>query len=396
MAKKQLDMDVFGRYTYYYDDSDGNYYYIDSGSGNYSETNWTYKKVTDTATLTKLKSEFPYGSDEVQADINPKLNDKRINISDFFGMTTEHSGPMPASHIRFPDDLRIGENEDYVMFSFYDYKPPFQRNRVPGADVLNQDIRQYNQTGYSSEFFQADKSVYPQIVMYMPQDIQDAFKATWQGKKFGSVTAGILASAGQSGVAEKVKGLVKTGEAAINRAGVNAAAELISGLAKSLTGDSISAGDIFGGISGVARNPNMELLFQNMNVRTFDLSFKMAPYSQEDADSMEAIISIFKRAMLPQYALNGSPVFGQKDNKAIEGAFIKVPKVCAVNFMRGGSPNRYLPKYKMCAITDVNVNYTPDGTYAAFQTGSPVATEIKISFMETKLVFSEDVIDRGF
>ena len=72
-----------GRYTYYYDDSDDSYYYIDSGSGNYSATNWTYKKITDTATLTKLKSEFPYGSDEVQADINPKLNDKRINISDF-------------------------------------------------------------------------------------------------------------------------------------------------------------------------------------------------------------------------------------------------------------------------------------------------------------------------
>ena len=45
MAKKQLDMDVFGRYTYYYDDSDGNYYYIDSGSGNYSETNWTTKRL---------------------------------------------------------------------------------------------------------------------------------------------------------------------------------------------------------------------------------------------------------------------------------------------------------------------------------------------------------------
>ena len=225
--------------------------------------------------------------------------------------------PNDGAALRYPVDPPITADGDFMYFQFYDYKPPFQRNRVPGADVLNQDIRQYNQTGYSSEFFQADKSVYPQIVMYMPQDIQDAFKATWQGKKFGAITAGILASAGQSGVADKVKGLVSTGERTIKTAGVNAAAELISGLAKNLTGDSISAGDIFGGISGVARNPNMELLFQNMNVRTFDLSFKMAPYSQEDADSMEAIISIFKRAMLPQYALNGSPVFGQKNNKLL-------------------------------------------------------------------------------
>ena len=50
----------------------------------------------------------------------------------------------------------------------------------------------------------------------------------------------------------------------------------------------------------------------------------------------------------------------------------------------------------MCAITDVNVNYTPDNVYATIDRNMPVATELKISFMETKLVFSEDVEDRGF
>ena len=64
--------------------------------------------------------------------------------------------------------------------------------------------------------------------------------------------------------------------------------------------------------------------------------------------------------------------------------------------MRGGERNRFLPRYKMCAITDVNVNYTPDNVYATFDRSSPVAVEIKISFMETKLVFSEDIAERGF
>ena len=64
--------------------------------------------------------------------------------------------------------------------------------------------------------------------------------------------------------------------------------------------------------------------------------------------------------------------------------------------MRGSSRNHYLPRYKMCAITDVNVNYTPDNVYATFDRSSPVATELKISFMETKLVFSEDIKERGF
>ena len=72
--------------------------------------------------------------------------------------------------------------------------------------------------------------------------------------------------------------------------------------------------------------------------------------------------------MLPQYMLGeGDNVFGYKGdlNEGLQAGFIKVPKVCAVSYMKGGYPHPYLPKYKMCAITDVNVNYTPDNNYGS-------------------------------
>ena len=181
---------------------------------------------------------------------------------------------------------------------------------------------------------------------------------------------------------------------------VEAAASIVTGLAQKITGDTITAGDLFGGISGVARNPNVEVLFQSMELRTFDLTFKMTPFDENDVQRMDAIIKIFKMAMLPQYNLGEGVSPFDKKNEALDAGFIQVPKVCAVNFMRGSSRNHYLPRYKMCAITDVNVNYTPDNVYATFDStgglGSPVATELKISFMETKLVFSEDIKERGF
>ena len=60
---------------------------------------------------------------------------------------------------------------------------------------------------------------------------------------------------------------------AINRAPIETAASLIvTNLAKGITGDTINTGDIFGGISGAIRNPNVEVLFQKMNLRTFDLN----------------------------------------------------------------------------------------------------------------------------
>ena len=38
-----------------------------------------------------------------------------------------------------------------------------------------------------------------------------------------------------------------------------------------------------------------------------------------------------------------------------------------------------------------NINYTPDGNYAVYNDGTPVAYELKLSFMETKLLFSEEI-----
>ena len=59
--------------------------------------------------------------------------------------------------------------------------------------------------------------------------------------------------------------------------------------------------------------------------------------------------------------------------------------------MRGDKIHPILPEYKMCAITDVQINYTPDGNYAVYSDGNPVAVELKVNFLETKLVFAEDI-----
>ena len=198
---------------------------------------------------------------------------------------------------------------------------------------------------------------------------------------------------------KKIKSATNTVGKNINKAPVEMAASLVTNLAKGITGDQINTGDIFGGVSGVIRNPNVEVLFQKMNLRTFDLTFKLVPYNQDEAYAIQKIVRTFRKCMLPSFSLGGSPVlgFGESDtkdvneNRALEASFIKVPKVCQVTYMRGSKQHPHLPAYKMCAITDVAVNYTPDGNYAVYNDGMPVATELKVSFMETKLLFSEDV-----
>ena len=355
-------------------------------------TSW----VGNSTVQPKTRKYQPDGYNDPYEDYNPFLEDVSSIKTSFNGDGTAIAGA--GGSVRYPHDMLIDEAEDFVMFDFYDYKPPFQDKNsvddVGGESYANLTLGAYHATGYAGEYFK-DKA-YPQILMYMPQDIQDAFAAKWEGKKFGQITTGLLASAGQDGNIKKLKEAGKTLDKALEKSMVESAASIVTGLAQRITGDTISAGDLFGGISGVARNPNVEVLFQSMELRTFDLTFKMSPFDDQDALRIEAIIKIFKMAMLPQYNLGDDvDVFG-KDNKALDAGFIQVPKVCAVNFMRGSNRNRFLPRYKMCAITDVNVNYTPDNVYATIDRNMPVATELKISFMETKLVFSEDIKERGF
>ncbi|CZR75367.1 hypothetical protein CDFC105_03946 [Clostridioides difficile] len=61
--------------------------------------------------------------------------------------------------------------------------------------------------------------------------------------------------------------------------------------------------------------------------------------------------------------------------------------------MKGSKEHPYLPRFKMCAITNMDVNYTPDGAYATYKDGQPVAIGLSLSFQETKICFAEDIGD---
>ena len=386
MAKKLLKVD--GRYTYYFDTVSNSYFYIDSGGGNYSSSAWTYKPVKDANEIKKLEEEFNRQAENterlsrMQTPLgNPKIEPKGVYGADQVGTS-----------LRYPMDMRIELDSHYVCFDFYKYKPPFQRADVPqegdSAFIMNRTLKLYNASGGSQEYFKVKKM--PQILMYMPSDIQDTFKAGWEGKAFGSTAAGMLAAAGAKSGTDKLRTFANTAKNTAEKLPVNAAASIVTSLIKNVTGDSISQQDVFGGIAGVVRNPNVELLFQQHDLRTFDLTFKMAPYSKEESFICETIINTFKKAMLPSYDGEGGEVFGIKGD-AIAAGFVAVPLVCRVAYMKGNEINTNLPRYKMCAITDFNVNFTPDNNYSTLVDGRPTAFEIKINFMETKLLYAEDI-----
>jgi hypothetical protein len=221
----------------------------------------------------------------------------------------------------------------------------------------------------------------------MPQDISSDTKANWNGKAFSNLGRAALKAA-SGGLNDLSK------DFSISQGFDNAISALGTGLANTIpgVGGNLNLNDVTATTRGVIINPNVEVIFDSPELREFSLKFKLTPHGTEEAEVISGIFKTFKRAMLPRYNAIGIT----KNNKKIAGGnTIGVPYMCRVNFMMGSDLHPYLPQYKTCAITAVSANFTPDGAYATYEDGSPVATELTVSFIETKLIFSEE-IQNGF
>ena len=293
------------------------------------------------------------------------------------------AGNVPADILRYPQDVALGET-DYVLFEFYEYKPPFQGI---SKDTNQGGLAQYNQSATDAAFYEKTSGV-PSVVLYMPEDISTGYKANWSGKSFSNVGRDIIGTVG-SNLKELPGNFEKTANTMMNQAIPMGSTALIQATISKITGEQLERNDILGSTRGVILNPNVELLFGGIDLRNFQLNFKLVPRKQEEAVMNKKIIDSFRKAMLPRFALGNELNFSSAE--ATSRNYIKVPNVCKVSFMRGGSVNTDVPQYKMCAITEVDVNYTPDGTYATYQDGSMVAIGLSLNFQETKLIFAEEV-----
>ena len=339
------------------------------------------KADNSTQEIITIEETWDQIEEEVQASIKP-LNTITLKSIPPAGVNTTNAS------LRYPADPPIDAYSDYVAFQFFKYSPPFKSVTYSSATTPQGSASgvDYNQASMYSN----DNSIGETIVMYMPPDISTGFRSNWSGKAMSNLTRGILRSAGGEGF-DKLNTLGKETGDAIARAPAMIGAMAIRKAVSKITGDSLSNNDVFGAISGSILNPNVELLFEGMDLRSFSLKYKLVPRNETERKNINAIVKSFKKAMLPSNT--ASVVFGM-DNNALKGGFIDVPSLCRVAFMKGSNEHPFLPRFKMCAITQVDVNYTPDGSYATYGDGQPVAIDLTLNFQETKMVFKED-IDAG-
>lgn len=330
-------------------------------------------------------------------------NKSETSLSD----AADNSGPVLMQGMRPADGLNTGAegslrwpkkdpitaDTDYVSFQFYNYKPPFGRGEgeeispdIDNNTSLDDASSLYTQYTRTSKFGSGDKAKgYQNIILFMPEDLGSEMTGQWGATSWGLAAKALMETAGTKNLDDIPRALTAGGESLAGGVKIGTYELIMKGI-NGLTGGSANINQVMGGISGTIINPNVEMMYQSPDLRTFTLNFKMVPRSSEEAAEIKRICTTFRRAMLPSFG--GQALGGTVKNN---GALLTIPKMVQPTFMSGNSPNEYIPQYKPCVISGVNINYTPDGAWAAYEGGSPVATNLSIDFKETKLIFEQEV-----
>ena len=92
--------------------------------------------------------------------------------------------------------------------------------------------------------------------------------------------------------------------------------------------------------------------------------------------------------IIEQFKYHMHPEFKDTNN------FIYVyPSEFDVFYYQGGKENLNLHRHTSCVLTEMNINYTPNGSFTAFANGMPTQINVTLAFRELALLSKEKIKD---
>jgi len=124
---------------------------------------------------------------------------------------------------------------------------------------------------------------------------------------------------------------------------------------------------------GIVTNSRIGLLFKKTGLRTFQFSFNFMPKSEQEVKMVMDIITRFKWHAAPQIDKNYDSIYNY-------------PELWKIEFHKGNDINQHLFKTTWSALTNIALNYSPQGVWATFKDGMPVNVQMDLTFMEIEAI----------
>tara|TARA_B100001250_G_scaffold412945_1_gene445537 strand:- start:661 stop:2001 length:1341 start_codon:yes stop_codon:yes gene_type:complete len=249
-----------------------------------------------------------------------------------------------------------------------------------------------------------------EVNLALPEEFQYSYSAEW-GNTFKLGTMALMADNAAKFAALTAAG---AGAGAAYTAATDALqkATMVNGVTKKLTGKGV-VGDYAGnmakgaqmatnpfgvndamsptniaGLGGMAPNENAIQMFTKVNFRHFEVSFLLAARNATESENIQTIIEWFKRGMHPG-TKNGK---GSAVMLTFPDVFVLTPQFVPIDEEGVKDPIQHpmMPKTKLCALTNLQVNTTPMGQLTTVFDGSIPLVTIKLRFSETTALTRAD------
>ena len=336
---------------------------------------------------------------KARADERKAIKDAR-QLSDSKGGT---DAPVPGGQLRYPYDA-LSSSQDFITFTALVYK----RKKISTIDMHYTTTHKRGSWnakswlgGAENDYYTKDHTIKGQTsygltggpdknakelgttILPVPAAVVDANKANYNSGNMNNFVAtavqGAIGGMNADDPGEFFQELGKASTKALKTAAENPGAvqAKLASTALETLGGNIDTNQLLARTQGAIINPNMEMLFSGPSIRSFKFQFKFTPRFEREAREVKRIITFFKLNMAPK---GGSLASGN--------TMLKNPNIFRLAYK--GRCTNYLHKFKLCALTDMGVNYTGEGNWATYTDGSPISLTMDLNFTEMTPIYSED------
>ena len=231
----------------------------------------------------------------------------------------------------------------------------------------------------ASNFQAATKRLKTAIALHMPNNMTIRYGVNYEEQEtmLESMLGTALGNSVSFAKAAENKSMDDIVSDAVSQLTGESARSAVTALALKAPGTGIASK-----LTGLAPNPRKEQIFRNVDVRTFQIDYQFFPRDEKESQYVKNIIKQFKLHMHPEY----------KD----ANAFLYIyPSEFDIYYYTGGKENLNIHRHTSCVLTEMNINYTPQGRFNSFSDGTPTQINIFLTFREL-VPLTKERIEDGF
>lgn len=231
-------------------------------------------------------------------------------------------------------------------------------------DVSGQRIEQIkkNIDSKSIRVLAPKKRLKTAISLYVPEALVKSYSVNWEEASSEEMMMGDIAAQATLAASSAMPGSSTSGMGEGARlaktVGTASLAARVNGMKYAQKASGVTPG-----------NSKAQLLFNRVDFNTFTFDYRFAPKSSSEARKVLEIIRTFRHHMLPEFLDS-------------EQYLYIYPSEFEIRYFKNTSENEFLEHHITSVLTNMTINYNPNGQYTTFKDGMPTHINLSLTFKE--------------